>query len=135
MIDLVAEFVRVVHDDPELSAALGTRVYGFRIPEDADPPADTPLALVTPFQVVPAARPTSEWWNGLLSIDFHSEDPATSLRLADRMMKLAPTIVGVRSTCVVSDCQVESRQPIVDDGWTPTRFRQVVTVNLTAREP
>jgi hypothetical protein len=135
MIDIVRELVAVLHADAEIDAILGGAVYGFGIPEDATPPANPPLALVMAFQTVPAARPSISWYRTLASVDFHSEDPGTSLALATRMKALAPTIVGERITCVISDCQVESIQPITDVGWTPTRYRQVVTVDLTAREP
>lgn len=131
MIDLVREYVDAVNSDPDLAAVLGDRVFGFRIPEDAVPP----LAVVQTFQYTPAARPTTAWWRGLVSVDFHSENPGESLALAARMTDIAATVVGVRATCVITDSQVESRQPVVDDGWTPTRFRQVVTVDVTAREP
>lgn len=130
MIDVTEELVEAISDDTALAAILGARVFGFYIPSGAA----TPLCVVAPNQDTPAAAPTTAWWRSLVSVDFQSDDPATSLALATRMRELAPTIVGVRATCVISDCQVSTVQPIADDGWTPTRFRQVVTVDLTARE-
>ena len=131
MIDLTAEFVAALADDAELAATLDDRVFGFRIPEKAEPP----LALVLEFQTVPAARPTSEWWRGLVSIDIHAETPGESLALSKRVAELVPTFVGAHASCVIADSQVESIQAVIDDAWTPTRFRQVVTVVVAAREP
>jgi hypothetical protein len=135
--DIVLELVDAINDDATLSAALSTRVYGHRIPDPGakKPAASPPLAVVTVAQETPATRPQTQWWRTLASVDFHANDPATALELAARMRDIAPTIVGGRATCVITDCQVESIQPVIDDGWTPTRFRQVVTVDVTAREP
>ena len=131
MIDIVAEMVELVNSDQELKDILGRNVFGYRIPQGAS----LPLAVITHVQTTQTARPTGAWWSGFVSVDFQSDDPDVALALATRMTDVAPMIVGTRATCVVSDCQVESIQPIIDDGWTPTRFRQVVSVELTAREP
>jgi hypothetical protein len=130
MIDIVRELVAAVKADTTLNTGVGGRVYGNRIPQGAA----IPLILVTAAQNTPATRPQTTWWRSLTSIDVHAEDPAVSLALATRVQEITPTIVGARATCVITACQVESRLPVVDDGWTPTRFRQVVTVDLTARE-
>lgn len=131
MIDIARELVDAIKADPVLSAALGDNVFAYRVPQGAVPP----LAVVLVAQETRATFPQTQWWRNLSSVDFHADTPGDSLHYARRMQEIAPTIVGTRTTCVISDCQVESRQPIIDDGWTPTRFRQVVTVNTTAREP
>lgn len=131
MIDIVLELVDAIGDDAELASALGSQVYGHRIPQGAAPP----LAVVLATQDTPATQPQTQWWRSLVSVDFHASTPAASLALATRMREIAPQIVGERATCVIADCRVESAQSVIDDGWTPTRFRQVVTVDVTAREP
>jgi hypothetical protein len=135
--DIVLELLDAINDDTELATALGVKVYGHRIPDPGTrkPVPTPPLVVVTAAQATPSTRPQTQWWRTLASVDFHANDPATALELAARMREIAPTIVGGRATCVITDCQVESIQPVIDDGWTPTRFRQVVTVDVTAREP
>ncbi len=133
MIDITADVVEAINDDAELALILDGRVYGYSIPAGAG--AEPPLVVVIPNQSTRGTFPQTQWWKSLVSIDFHATDPETALALATRMQAVAPTIVGVRDTCVISDCQVDSVQPVADDGWTPTRFRQIVSVVVTAREP
>lgn len=123
--DLIADMLTFL--DGEVDGDL----YGHRIPEGAD----VPLALVTLVSDRPGTAPQTPWWKTLVSLDVHSTDPGEALAMAQAIKELAPSFVGVHSNSVVTDCQVVSTQPLVDDGWTPTRFRQVVTVALTSREP
>jgi hypothetical protein len=133
VIDIVKDLVAFIRADDELSAALGTRIYGYRIPDSDD--AVPPLCLVGAPSSVPSTRPQTTWWAYLATVDFHTDNPADSLALSSRLEQLAPSFVGFHSSSVVADSQVDSVQPVIDDDWTPTRFRQVVTVALTAREP
>ena len=131
MINPALSIVDAMNADETVFADLGGRIYAYRIP----PEAQVPLALVMVPSSFPAARPTSQWWSYMVTIDIHSESPQTSLDISDKVMRLVPTVVGNTSGGVVADCQVESVTAITDGSWTPTRYRQIVTVELTAREP
>lgn len=131
MIDPALIMVNALNDDPNIFADLGGRIYAYRIP----PEATTPLALVMVPASFPAASPTSEWWRYMVTVDVHAETPQASLPIADKVMRLVPSIVGSTPSGVVADCQVESVNSVVDGSWTPTRYRQIVTVEMTAREP
>lgn len=129
MIDPAAILVDALNNDPTVFADLNGNVFAYRIPPEAAPP----LALVLVPSAFPAAAPTSEWWTYMASIDIHTETPAASQDIAEKVSRLVYSIVGDTSHGVVSDCQVASVTAITDGGWTPTRYRQIVTVDLTAR--
>ena len=69
----------------------------------------------------------------MATIDIHSETPAESLAIADKVVAMAPTVVGSHSQGVVADSQVSAVAAMTDGGWTPTRYRQIVSVDITAR--
>ena len=129
MIDTAALLVDQLNQDPNVAASLPGGIYAYRIPPDATPP----LALVLVPGNFPAAAPTIEWWQSMATIDIHAESPAVSNNIADRITQVVTNIVGSYNQAVVADCQVTSVASIVDGAWTPTRYRQVVTVDLTAR--
>jgi hypothetical protein len=129
VIDVAAIVVEALNDDPEISAELSGGIYAYRIPPEATPP----LALVMVPSAQPAAAPTVEWWTYMVTIDIHSEAPVGSLTVADAVTRMVPSIVGTHSTGVVADSQVDVITSITDGAWTPTRYRQIVTVDLTAR--
>lgn len=131
MIDASLTVLDAINADPEVSAELSGGVYAYRIPPEAVPP----LALVMVQGTFPATAPSIEWWRHLVTIDIHAESPQVSLVIADKMKSLVSSIVGDTSGGVVADCQVDSINAIADGSWTPTRYRQIVTVDLTAREP
>ena len=131
MIDPSLILIDAILDAPEISAELSGGVYAYRIPPEATPP----LALVLIPGAFPAAPPSDAWWDYLATIDIHSDSPQKSLQIAHAVSKLIPTVVGSSPNGVVADCQVDSVSAITDGSWTPTRYRQVVTVDLTAREP
>lgn len=131
MIDAALTMVDALNADSDIVADLGGRIYAYRIPPDAQ----VPLALVMVPAYFPAAAPTSEWWNFTVTVDIHTESPQLSLSIADKVMRLVPTVVGNTSGGVVADSQVDSVSAITDGSWTPTRYRQIVTVEVTAREP
>jgi hypothetical protein len=130
MIDHVTELVAWLNADLEVGVE-GFNVVGLRIPQGTEPP----LVLVSAVNEIPSTSPQTGWWRTLLALDFHSEDTGASREMAYHVAKRLPEYVGIHGTAVVTDCQVVTNQPIVDDGWTPTRFRQIVTVEVTAREP
>lgn len=128
---MALSLISAIQNDAGMSGGLSGGVYAYRIP----PEATTPLAVIQ----VPVSRPTTDpattWWDYTATIDIHSESPQESVALAGELQKLVPSIVGITPGGVIADCQVESTASIPDGGWTPTRYRQVVTVTLTAREP
>jgi hypothetical protein len=128
--DLVAEMVSWLNDDTEIMVE-GFTVVGIRIPQDT--PA--PLVLITMVSQTGSTAPQTGWWKTLLALDFHAEDPKQTREMAFHIASRAPQFAGIHGTAVVTDSQVVSNQSLVDDGWTPTRFRQIVTVEVTAREP
>lgn len=130
MIDLVAEMLVWLKADSEIVGE-GFRCVGIRIPQDT--PA--PLVLVTMVSQTSSTAPQTGWWRTLLALDFQSEDPKLTREMAFHIATRAPQFAGIHGTAVVTDSQVVSNQSLVDDGWTPTRFRQIVTVEVTAREP
>lgn len=129
MIDPAAILVDALNNDSDVFMLLSGGVYAYRIPPDAVPP----LALVMVPAGFPAAAPSPEWWTYMATIDIHAEFPALSQEIADKVSRLSFSIVGETSNGVVADCQVASVAAVTDGNWTPTRYRQVVTVDLTAR--
>lgn len=131
MIDCAEILVDALNDDPDIFALLIGGVSAYRIP----PEAAAPLALVMVPSANLAAAPSSEWWSFMATIDIHAEAPFASLTIADKVARMVPSIVGDHPSGVVADCQVMSIVSVVDGAWTPTRYRQIVTVDVTAREP
>jgi hypothetical protein len=129
MIDPAAILVDVLSNDAGISAILSGGVFAYRIPPDAV----TPLALVMVPAAMPAAAPTFEWWTYMATIDIQTDSPQSSLTVSDLVSQAVYKVVGNYPTGVVADCQVGSIAAITDGSWTPTRFRQVVTVDMTAR--
>lgn len=129
MIDPAAILVDTLNNDPDIFSTLSGGVFAYRIPPDAV----TPLALVMVPSAFPAAAPTSEWWSYMATIDIQTDTPQSSLAVADLVSKAVYKVVGNYPAGVVADCQVDSIAAITDGSWTPTRFRQVVTVDMTVR--
>lgn len=129
MIDLVAMFIREIKAEASLSTVVGDRVFGYKIPAGAD----SPLIVVTALQSRPFTTPSTVWWDTMVTVDIHSEDPKESEALSQAALAFLPTLVGSHAEGVLADCQVDSSLLVVDDGWTPTRYRHVVTVDVTAR--
>lgn len=128
MIDLTATFIRELSTLPEWSI-LDSRVFGYKIPKDQ--PA--PLALVYVQQNRPFTTPSTCWWDMMVIVDVHSEDPKEAETMAQAAIAFLPTLVGKHPEGVLADCRVASSVMIPDDGWTPVRYRHVVTVDVTAR--
>jgi hypothetical protein len=108
----------------------GVKVFGGAIPKDEN---GTPLMLVRTIVRRPATAPTTQWWLHTLSVDVHSTDPAESVQLAFDAELTVNAIVGGQSGGSVAYCEVASVENIEDGAWTPTRYRNVLTVELTAR--
>ncbi len=106
------------------------KVFGGSIPKGEDA---VPLILVRSVIRRPATAPTTQWWLHILSVDVHSTDPAESVQLAFDAELTVNAIVGGQDDGSVAYCEVVSVENIEDGAWTPTRFRNVLTVELTAR--
>ena len=106
------------------------KVFGGSIPKGED---SVPLILVRSVIRRPATAPTTQWWLHILSVDVHSTDPAESVQLAFDAELTVNAIVGGQDDGSVAYCEVVSVENIEDGAWTPTRFRNVLTVELTAR--
>ena len=120
---------------PTLMSALkarfpGVEVFGGSIPKDK---GATPLILVRSVMRRPATSPTTQWWLHILSVDVHSTDPAEASQLGADAELAVNEIVGGQSGGSVAFCEVASVETIEDGGWTPTHYRNVLTVELTAR--
>ena len=106
------------------------KVFGGSLPKGED---SVPLILVRSVIRRPATAPTTQWWLHILSVDVHSTDPAESVQLAFDAELTVNAIVGGQDDGSVAYCEVVSVENIEDGAWTPTRFRNVLTVELTAR--
>ena len=129
--DLTALLIDKIKNDAGVAAVVGTKVYGYTIPADVKPP----LVLVSQMSAAPTTDPQTVWWDTMVQVDVHAEKPQQSHDLAQLVTDLLPTVVGSHDKGVVADSRIDSLQTVIDDGWTPIRYRQVVTVDLTAREP
>ena len=124
--DITALVVRQLSQDPTITAP----VFGESIPANTD----APLVLVRSVVRRPATSPTTVWWEFTLTVDVHSEQPSESHDLAVAVEAATPTIAGSHPEGVVADSTVADTTFLEDGSWTPTRYRNVVTVYLTARD-
>lgn len=129
MIDAALTVVDAINADMDVVSELQGGVFAFRIPPEAVPP----LALVMIQGSFPAAAPSIEWWRYLVTIDVHTDSPQKSMMIADKMKSLVSSIFGDTPGGVVADCQIDSINAVTDGAWTPTRYRQIVTIDLMAR--
>ena len=125
MFDPVPVVMQVLKD-----AFPSINVFGGAIPKGEDA---APLMLVRSIVRRPATSPTTQWWLHVLSVDVHSSDPAESVQLAAEAELAVNAIVGGQSSGSVSYCEVASVETIEDGAWTPTRYRNVLTLECTAR--
>lgn len=130
MVDTVALLVRELLADPNVSAALGTRVYGASIPEGAV----TPFAVVRAVSHSPTAPPVLEWWDTTTTVDIHSEDPIESIQVAADVAAAVAKIEDAYPEGVVASVRLRDILTIEDGAFTPTRSRNIVTVSITARD-
>lgn len=124
--DATALLVRVLSADPSISVP----VFGESIPANQA----APLVLVRTVMRRPATRPMTTWWTHINTIDVQAENPADSHDLSLAVEAVIPTLAGTHLEGVVSDATVDDTTLITDGSWTPTRYRNVVAVSLTARD-
>ena len=128
-VDAVEVLVRTLLADEAISNLVSGRIYGGTIPAGAS----TPLLLVRNISRMPATIPATVWWDLLASIDVHSENPSESYQIACAVSDTVNAISGTLPEGVVQKCEASDIASIEDGAWTPTRFRNVVTVSFTAR--
>lgn len=124
--DMAALLVRALSEDPTITAP----VFGESIPPDTS----SPLVLVRSVVRRPGTAPMTVWWEHTLTVDVHSEQPSESHDLAVAVEAVIPTLAGSHLEGVVADSTVTDSTFLEDGSWTPTRYRNIVTVSLTARD-
>ena len=106
------------------------KVFGGFIPPDEN---DLPLMLVRSIIRRPATSPTTQWWLHVLSVEVQSTDPAVSNQLGADAELVVNSVVGGQEHGSIAFTETVSVDVIEDGGFTPTRYRNVLTVELTAR--
>jgi hypothetical protein len=128
-LDPVTVVVRTLLEDDSVSAAVSGRIFGGFIPPDSL----TPLILVRSISRRPTTAPTTQWWDLTVSADVHAVDPAESFQIACAVEAAVNAVVGGQPEGVVAYSEAQRITPVEDGAWTPTRYRNVVTVQMTAR--
>ncbi|MFZ9392582.1 MAG: tail completion protein gp17 [Ilumatobacteraceae bacterium] len=129
--DGVEIIVNVLLADTAVKALIGDKVYGGIVPPNAVPP----LILVRSIARRPVTNPTTQWWEIATAVDCQSEDPSGSFQLACAAEDAINGIVGAQTGSVVQASRVTGISSIEDGAFTPTRFRNVATAEITARKP
>lgn len=124
--DATALTVRCLSSAPSIPVP----VFGETLP--ADTPA--PAVLVRSVSRRPSTAPTTVWWEHTLFVDVHSEDPSESHDLAVAVEVAVAALAGSHPEGVVAHSAVDDTTFVEDGSWTPTRYRNVVTVSMTARD-
>lgn len=108
-----------------------TSIVGGQVPAGAK----APMILVRGIARRPSTKPTTQWWDMAVSIDCQSEDPATAYQMACAAEDAINSIVGKNSGGVVQASEATGISIIEDGAFTPPRFRNTITAELTARKP
>ena len=128
--DVTAALVQHLLASPSVTSKVGQQVFGESIPVGAEPP----LVLVRSVIRIPFTRPTTVWWKHTIAVDCHSTDPGESHDISEAVEKAVDEWNGVDPTGVIANSQVENTSLFEDGSFTPTRYRNVVTVAVTARD-
>jgi hypothetical protein len=128
--DVTAAMTQVLLADPDVGGVVGGRVFGESVPPDTPPP----YVLVRSVTRYPFTRPTTVWWRHALTVDVHSESPTQSFDISLAVEKAMNEQIGSHPDGVVANAVVESTSFFEDGTWTPTRYRNVVSVSVTARD-
>jgi hypothetical protein len=127
--DVTARITQVL-----LSSDVGDAVNGQVFGESVPPNTPAPYVLVRSISRYPFTKPTTVWWRHTLTVDVHSEIPSQSFDIAVAVEKAIDQQIGSHPDGVVANALVESTSFFEDGSWTPTRFRNVVSVAVTARD-
>jgi hypothetical protein len=128
--DVVSRLTQVLLADPDVGGKVSGRVFGETIP----PNTPAPCVLVRSATRSPFTKPTTVWWRYTLTVDVHSESPSQSFDITVAVEKAINDQIGSHPDGVVANAVVVSTSFIEDGSWTPTRYRNVVSVAVTARD-
>ena len=92
-----------------------------------------PVILVRAISRQPATQPTTQWWRYYITADVMDLNPSVSQGIAWDAEFAINSIGGSQETGSVQYCEVSSVEQIEDGGWTPTRYRNVLTIEIVAR--
>ncbi len=112
------------------TALPNVEVFGGYIPSTYDA---VPVILVRAISRQPATQPTTQWWRYYITADVMDLNPSVSQGIAWDAEFAINSIGGSQETGSVQYCEVSSVEQIEDGGWTPTRYRNVLTIEIVAR--
>ena len=112
------------------TALPAVEVFGGYIPATHD---STPVILVRSITRQPLTKPTTQWWRYYITVDVMDLNPSVSQGMAWEAEFAINSIGGSQGTGSVQYCEVSSVEQIEDGGWTPTRYRNVLTIEIVAR--
>ena len=112
------------------TALPNVEVFGGYIPATHDA---VPVILVRAISRQPATQPTTQWWRYYITVDVMDLNPSISQGIAWDAEFAINSIGGGQGTGSISYCEVSSVEQIEDGGWTPTRYRNVLTIEIVAR--
>lgn len=112
------------------TALPAVEVFGGYIPATHN---STPVILVRAISRTPLTQPTTQWWRYFLTADVMDLNPSVSQVLAWEAEFAINDIHGKEGAGSVQYCEVSSVEQIEDGGWTPTRYRNVLTIEMVAR--
>ena len=112
------------------TALPNVEVFGGYIPATHDA---VPVILVRAISRQPATQPTTQWWRYYITADVMDLNPSASQEMAWDAEFAINSIGGSQETGSVQYCEVSSVEQIEDGGWTPTRYRNVLTIEIVAR--
>jgi len=112
------------------TALPNVEVFGGYIPATHDA---VPVILVRAISRQPATQPTTQWWRYYITADVMDLNPSASQGMAWDAEFAINSIGGSQETGSVQYCEVSSVEQIEDGGWTPTRYRNVLTIEIVAR--
>ena len=112
------------------TALPNVEVFGGYIPATNDA---VPVILVRAISRKPATQPTTQWWRYYITADVMDLNPSISQGIAWEAEFAINSIGGSQGTGSISYCEVSSVEQIEDGGWTPTRYRNVLTIEIVAR--
>ena len=112
------------------TALPNVEVFGGYIPATNDA---VPVILVRAISRKPATQPTTQWWRYYITADVMDLNPSISQGIAWDAEFAINSIGGGQGTGSISYCEVSSVEQIEDGGWTPTRYRNVLTIEIVAR--
>jgi hypothetical protein len=127
----IVDFTALVVGHLKSDETIEATVAGGRLPDGATLPA----VRVLTTQNMPAARPTLSWWLGMVQLDCLTSSAITAFDLAAKVVASLYDLIGNGSPVAVADVSVVDIQFVDDRDFTPPASRQIVTVDITARNP